>query len=304
MGVWSYLSQGLYVDLATHSLTDERHLPLRNWQSLQPDRATRLTDGRLQFHYAAQFATGGAISFLPPQPDDSHTNLEWVPEFQALFSRLIPGRKPFRLGARPADLALLVLPEPHSTIAECKLNRCTIDDALEWVRSQVALQGAAAERYSLRRHYEIPSHSVARGGAFDATDKSSFDELSRWFANGASVLSELAEIQGAGDVRCWPHHFDIGMLIQLSPDRSVGVGLEPGDDYYGEPYFYVNMTPQPTEASVSSSPLAGNGSWHTRDWIGAVLPGSRLGAPPTQEAQVRAFLNSAVAAARKLVAAG
>jgi len=295
---------GLYVDLARHSPTEEHRFAPGNWQPVQPDIATGLTDARLQFHHAAQFATAGGISFLPPEPDDSHTNLEWVPEFQALFSRLIPAKKPFRLGARPAELALLILPEPRSTIAECRLNRCTIDDAMEWVRSQLALQGADAERYSLERHYEIPSHPVATGGAFDAKEKFSFDELSRWFANGATVLSELARLQRAGDVRCWPHHFDIGMLIQLSPDRSIGVGLEPGDDYYGEPYFYVNMTPQPMAARIRSSPLAGDGTWHTRDWIGAVLPGSRLGTAPTQEAQVRAFLNSAVAAARKFLATG
>ena len=42
-------------------------------------------------------------------------------------------------------------------------------------------------------------------------------------------------------------------------DRSV----QPGDDFYDEPYFYVNMTPQPPASRVQSRPLRGNGKWHT-----------------------------------------
>jgi hypothetical protein len=271
------------------------------WQPVQPGLSSRLVDARLQFHYAAQFASAGGISFLPPQPDDSHTNLEWIPEFRALFSHVIPAKKPFRIGARPAELALLVVPEPLSTIAECKLNRCTIDDATVWLRSQIASQGAAAEQYSLKRHYEIPAHPIANGLAFDAADKGMFAELAKWFANGFTLLNDFSRhVPGSSEVRCWPHHFDIGMIISAAADRSIGVGLEPGDDYYAEPYFYVNMSPQPTAGDTVHHPLAGGGSWHTAEWIGAVLPGSRLNTAQTQEPQVRSFLISAIAAAREL----
>ena len=289
------------MELTAHLPADQPDAGNGKWQPIQPDLTSRLVDARLQFHYAAQFATAGGISFLPPQPDDSHTNLEWIPRFEALFSRVIPARKPFRIGARPAELALLVVPEPLSTIAECKLNRCTIADATDWLRSQIASQGAPADRYSLKRHYEIPPHAIANGEAFDTAEMEGFGELAKWFANGFTLLNDFARhVPGSSEVRCWPHHFDIGMITSASDGRSIGVGLEPGDDYYAEPYFYVNMSPQPTAADTMLQPLAGGGSWHTSGWIGAVLPGSRLTSGRAQESQVHAFLTSAVAAARKL----
>jgi hypothetical protein len=57
------------------------------------------------------------------------------------------------------------------------------------------------------------------------------------------------------------------------------------------------MSPSPKpEAAVAS--LGGGGTWHTQDWVGAVLPGSHLGAEPKE--QVHAFLDSAIVAARAI----
>jgi hypothetical protein len=175
----------------------------------------------------------------------------------------------------------------------------TITDAVDWIRSQVSALGADASRYTLKRHYEIPRHEVAIGDAFDASDKSRFEELSKWLANGSTLLNSLARsLDDASEVRCWPHHFDIASLIQSTPDRTIGIGLEPGDEYYDEPYFYVNAHPQPRAAQAQSRPLWGRGSWHTRGWVGAVLPGSKLGPASAQEQQVREFMDSAISACR------
>jgi hypothetical protein len=75
--------------------------------------------------------------------------------------------------------------------------------------------------------------------------------------------------------------------------------MEPGDGYYAEPYFYVNMYPAPPASRVTAR-LDGNGMWHTHEWIGAALPGSRLGTD-NQRAQIESFLGSAVRACTDLV---
>jgi hypothetical protein len=55
-----------------------------------------------------------------------------------------------------------------------------------------------------------------------------------------------AAIAEASEVRCWPHHFDLGSLIvvETSADgeltKSIGIGLSPGDEAHAEPYFYVS----------------------------------------------------------------
>jgi hypothetical protein len=273
----------------------------RTWQPIRPEESTHLSDSRLQLHHAAQFAAAAGISFLKHQPDDSHTNLEWVPALAGLFSRVIPARTAFRIGVRPTDLTLLIVTEGDQLISRYRLHGRTIVEAADWIRSKIASLGVDAARYTLQRHYEIPRHPVAMGDSFDASDKPSFEELSRWFANGASILSSLARsIHDTGEVRCWPQDFDIATLIKVAPEHTVGAGLEPGDRYYDEPYFYVNIRPQPSAAQARSRPLWGRGKWHTREWVGAFLPGSRLNGASSQERQVREFMDSAVSACRTL----
>ena len=107
-------------------------------------------------------------------------------------------------------------------------------------------------------------------------------------------------MHGTSEVRCWPQDFDIATLIKVVPERTIGAGLEPGDHYYDEPYFYVHMDPDPSPAQVRSRPLWGRGKWHTREWVGAVLQGSRLDGASAQERQVREFIDSAISACRAL----
>ena len=264
-----------------------------SWKALSPERASALTDARLQVHHAAQLVTAFGISYLTPTHDDSHTNLAWVAELGALASRSLNG---VRLTLRVRDLTFEVggrsLPARGRDVAA----------VADWIRGALSAQGVDASRYSLDRHYEIPSHPVADGAAFDASE-ADLEQLSRWFADGALLLERLrARDSRASEVRCWPHHFDIATLITVGDERTVGVGLEPGDESYDEPYLYVNMSPRPRARAVSAVPLAGEGSWHTEGWIGAVLPGSRLRPDAeAQEAQATAFIESAVAAALALL---
>jgi len=273
----------------------------RTWQPVRPEDSTHLADARLQLHHAAQFGSAAGISFLEHQADDSHANLEWVPALAGLFSRVIPTRTAFRIGVRPADLTLLIVTENDQSIARYRLHGRTIVEATAWIRARIAPLGVDAARYTLKRHYEIPGHPVAMGDSFDASDKPSFEQLSKWLANGASILvSIIRPMQDASEVRCWPHHFDIATRIQVGSRRAIGIGLEPGDEYYDEPYFYINMNPQPSAAQARLRPLWGHGIWHTREWVGAVLPGSKLERASAQERQVREFVDSAVSACRAL----
>jgi len=268
-----------------------------------PALARALSDARRQVHHAAQFAAAVGISYLPHEPDDSHTNLEWLPELAALASRVIPARAAFRLAVRPADLSLVLLDATGSAAASLPLDGHRIDEATAWIRTRVGERGADPVRYTLARHYEIPRHPVRDGAAFDTRDTASFDQLGRWLATGAAALESLrAATAGASHVRCWPHHFDIALLIDAGDGRTVGVGLEPGDAYYDEPYLYVNMYPQPPASALTPTLRAG-GTWHTHEWIGAALAGSHLPAGGAQRAAIDDFLASAVASARAIVGA-
>jgi hypothetical protein len=265
---------------------------------LNPKAGPTLSDARLQFHHAAQFATAAGISYLPKRADDSHTNLEWLAEDGMLASNSIPAPTPFRIVVRARDLLLRFLDPRGDSLAELPLDGRTIAEVERWIRARLPELGADAGRFTLARHYEIPRHAVDGGAAFDTSDVDAFEQLAAWFDTAAVSLEHVRQSvrdAEASDVRCWPHHFDIATLITVSAGQTVGVGLEPGDVYYDEPYFYVNMSPSP--ATAPKRALAAHGSWHTHEWIGAVLPVSRLTTSNTRD-EIGAFLRSAVTACR------
>jgi len=290
------------VELVPQTAQETRRPSPRIWQPVRPEEAARVTDSRLQLHHAAQFAAAAGISFLQPLPDESQANLEWVPALGGLFSRVIPARTAFRVGVKPVKLGLLIASADNRPLAEYHLHGRTITEAKDWIRSQIKLLGADGSRYTLSRNYEIPRHDVAIGESFDASEPARFEELAKWLGNGAAILGSLTRsAMPASEVRCWPRHFNIATRIEVAPRRTLGVGLEPGDQYYDEPYFYVEMKPQPAASRIQSRPLWGSGVWHTKEWVGAVLCGSRLGAASSQERQTREFLDSAIVASLALL---
>jgi hypothetical protein len=116
-----------------------------------------------------------------------------------------------------------------------------------------------------------------------------FEELAKWYGNAALCLEALSS-----PIRCWPHHFDIATQIG-SGDRSIGVGMSPGDGNYQQPYFYVSPFPYP---DVASLPALASGTWHTKEWVGAVLIGEEILPKTDQQKFVEHFLQGAISAVR------
>ena len=273
------------------------------WAAVNPTTAMQLSDARLQLHHAAQFAAAVGISYLTPRPDDSHTNLGWDPRLEALRCREVRALShAVRVAIRPRDLTLLILLD-GSIGQRIPLHGSTMSQVESSLRSALASCGLDSRRLTMRRHYDIPEHRVARGSSFDITRTADFAELAHWYGNAAALLSEFKRQLGSSDVRCWPHHFDIATLASVAPGQTCGMGMSPGDAQYGEPYFYVNAYPRPS-ADTQQAALAGDGFWNTERWFGAVLPASRLTKDITrQKAQVRAFMDSAIEACSEVFAA-
>jgi len=179
-------------------------------------------------------------------------------------------------------------------------------DASAWILGQLADCGLHTDAFALATHYTIPPHPVGDSAQFDDAATDAFEELAALYSDAAMVLDEVAATTAnTSPIRCWPHHFDIATLIEVAPargdapPRTISLGMEPGDGYYAEPYFYASMYPPPA-ADAPRPSLAGGGSWHTREWIGAVLPASDLVVDGQRE-QVEVFLHSAVQACSALV---
>jgi hypothetical protein len=278
------------------------------WSNVGDNDSRKLVEARTQLHWAVQPVMAFADCALEQLPDDSQANLGWSDDLEALVGRRRPDG--FSTGLRIPYMTLMVFDEGGATADSISLEGQTIDSAVSWLEEVVAARsGGPLERPIRIRDYEMPEHPVAKGAAFALDCPPAFAELARWFANGNLVLRELTSSdRGWAEVRCWPHHFDLGTIISLessgdaSIGRSIGVGLSPGDTSYPEPYFYVNpygLAAQPADGPA----LESGGRWHTDGWFGAVLTATAIGANPggSQESAVLAFLRGAVDAARRLM---
>ena len=275
------------------------------WREIGQIDPVKLADARLQLHWAAQPVMAFADCALEKLSDDSQANLGWRDDFEAIVGR--PRPDGLAAGLRIADLALLVFPPDGAIVDEISLGGLTLDQAVSWLATVVTkLTGKMPEKPISIRDYEMPAHPVATGAPFTVDHPGAFAELARWFANGNSALQGLvSRDDGWAEVRCWPHHFDLGTLISLesagnaSSGRSIGAGLSPGDHWYPEPYFYVNPYgfADPPE---NPPPLESGGHWHTEGWFGAVLTATSILAIPEDSRQLAAssFLRGAVAVER------
>lgn len=275
------------------------------WEMLGQVAHDTLSDDRLQLHHAVQLLSAFGQTYLEVRPDDSHRSMSWNPRTRS-----------FATDATPEGL-WLVLHVPNLTASlrgsgddpTIPLRGRLLDEAREWLEGAVADVLGSEPRTLGRPEYEIPEHSVGKQTPFAPTSEGLL-ELSRFYSDASLLLSELGEeTPGTSEIRVWPHHFDIGAVITLTPARggsdarTVGVGLSPGDETSDEPYFYVNAWPRPEADALPA--IDGPGQWNTDGWVGAVLPASDIIAAGRgaggQVGLARRFLTQRVAALREVL---
>jgi hypothetical protein len=280
-----------------------------DWWPLRGIDQRRLSAARLQAHHAVQWLARAARAYVPPQPDDGHTNLGWDDTFDGLTTHWMQGG--MHLGLKIADLTLVLYGgERTARIQSFSLNGRTDAQARQWLGERLGARGLDAHALDAPSPYEMPAHAVTQGAAYGVANLAdALVELAAWFANAEFSLVRVQRqmIQSkllASDVRCWPHHFDLATLASF-PARDaaatgyVGAGLSPGDEYYDEPYFYVSVYPQPDSAALP--PLPKLGHWHTHEFTAAVVPAHQIVAASNQKAAAEEFLKAAVDVAIKIL---
>ena len=200
----------------------------------------------LEAHWAAQ-VPAAASRRIPQQPDFSHTNL--LLEEGLLRGRRLPQGQQVAL-----DLDRFALRLGQQSF---ELEGRSLDEALAWLSD--LLGGDTLEALE----HDLPDRP--RDKPFRRTGGE--PQLQQWFALANRLLQQVSDQHDGGEVRLWPHHFDIATLIALDTEggehaRSVNVGLSPGDSAYGEPYWYVTPWPPPPGAGprVRTPDSAGPGA--------------------------------------------
>ena len=263
----------------------------RDWEKAGRVPPKELSGARQTLHWAAQLPAAVGVALVPPQPDDSHTALECLPERSWLLGGVTKpsGR---RAGLSLPDLRLVVAGEAGAAEENAlRLEGKTLRSGLDWL-------GTAFDTELTLPDYDMPSHPLADGAPFERERPETFDELALWFRNAARVLESL----DWGPVRSWPHHFDIAVLRSLGEDKSIGVGLSPGDGSYDEPYWYVSPWPYPSKER--ERPALEHGHWHEEGFFAAILTGSGISDAGDEKAQAErlaTFLDAAIRGAEQLV---
>jgi hypothetical protein len=264
---------------------------------------TALAAARTLAHRGVQWPARAAWANLEPAADDSHTSLSWDAEIAALLGQPLAGG--VRVGLRMGVYELV-----FTTKTRCDAFPLAGKSDAEvgaWLDGKLAGEGLKPAS-GVKLPYEMPPTLFARA----AEEVPHFAALALWFAAAAEALEDLRKKYrrfkpGPSPVRCWPHHFDIAILVALEKGpaesaRAIAVGVSPGDGYYAQPYLYVSAYPRPDTDNLP--PLPPGGRWHTKDFFGAVATGIDLLALPDPRAGFDKIVDAAFAESLKRLRVG
>jgi hypothetical protein len=268
------------------------------WRRLGGVSFAQLYEARMQAHYAAQWLARFARAYIPPLPDDVHTNLGWDNDFDRFTTH--PLTVGVQLGLRLPALTLVLL-RNEQVAQSFPLERRTDTEVRVWLGDQIQALDLSPAALDAAPPYRLSAHPLADGACYDATALvEPLSELAAWYANGFDALNIIrlrliADGLSAPAVRCWPHHFDLDCLTRIEngagKTSAMDAGFSPGDHYYKEPYFYISLHPRPDIPVLPH--LHGLGHWHVQDFLAAIAPASRIVASLHPQAETEAFLCSA-----------
>lgn len=221
-------------------------------------------------HQALQLPSLAARANLAALADDSQSNFGWRVEDRSFVSHFMGPEETIQAGLSLARRSLVLL-EKGEIISETGLGEDNLADRFDVALSTNGLATTQTatlpydlkEGVSLRRANDFATEFTVLANVFDIG-----------FTTLDAVSSELSAMSIAG-ARCWPHHYDIGMLVTLEegdPEsaRSVGMGMSPGDEAIGTPYFYCSPWPPPDSDRLNTLPQPSR--WHTDGFTSAVTP--------------------------------
>jgi hypothetical protein len=272
------------------------------WRPITGLDRRKLTEARLQAHYAAQWLARAARAYVPPQDNDGHTNLGWDDKEGVFATHPLPDGS--RLILRIADLTLVILNAGGKT-PFLTLNGHADADARAWLGGEIGTKGLDARKLDEPSPYEMPAHAITKGAKYSTGQiAAALRDLAVWYANAHGVLNDVRQHLAARGlkapaVRCWPHHFDLDSLVALGSERTVGLGFSPGDEYYDEPYFYVTIYPEPDATMLPKLHMIGH--WHTHEFVAAIASASKIVAVKNQQADTKSHLIATVDTAIKLL---
>ncbi len=143
----------------------------------------------------------------------------------------------------------IALTRGTETVGSLALGGKSLDDGFRWLAAQLS-ELSTKELRLQRRDYEMPDHPVSQGANFSDDLIAPLIEIGRYYGAANVCLKTLALTDSRTTaVAIWPHHFDMGGILILDPNRpfeeapQIGFGMSPGDAQISEPYYYHTVAP-------------------------------------------------------------
>ena len=243
-------------------------------------------------HHALQVLSAAATTHLEHDADFQYSNVGYDLEEDGFKGRLMGEGVQMGMGGSPPHWRLY---RDGAARGRLRVAGQTISTGVTW--SRVALQKAGLPDKDLELPtWDLPPGPLQAGTVFPSVPDDAYLRLQAWFANSTRVLQAVQLAHDGGEVRVWPHHFDVATLISLGDGKSIGVGMSPGSPGIDEPYLYVSPWPYPK----GDFPELTHGRWHTDGFTAALLSGDDL-PDEGQDAVVATFLQQAIAGCRSLL---
>ena len=168
------------------------------WQTLTIPFNKDWHEALRQQHYASLLIALAGRYLIPQQPDDSNTNMQYLPEQEMLAgNKLVNG---LRLGLHLTTLELNVLDSMDQPQQTLSLSGLTFNHASEAMKNMLEGNGVDTTVLMNQLHFEIPRHSLTDGARFAVTKPEYFRENIRGRHNSEHVLHEaVAGFDEAGD---------------------------------------------------------------------------------------------------------
>lgn len=274
----------------------------KGWQPIRDFDQARLRAARLQAHFAIQWLARMSFAYVPAQPADFHSTLGWDDALGGLMTFAMPDGS--TLGLQFGDLTLALMPASGARSLFALHGRRNAD-VRAWLGPHMTARGLDPAALDKPLPYKLPESEIGSTEPYAAAENAlGLREHILWFSNcNAALVSAIDKHVprqlNAPPVRCWPHHFDLDSLVTIKPGHTTGVGYEPGDHYYDEPYFYVSLNPQRDLATLPAPPAIAH--WHGHKFTAAIATASRIVHAPDQGAAVEEYLRFSIEMAFKVL---
>jgi len=231
-----------------------------------------------QMHVLCQVIGKANRTFVPEEPDESHTNLYFDPWGNKILGRWIQSGS----GTVLVSLDLNTFQfEVLNTSRKKILTVSSIGKTMEEIEIEfetlLPKTGLDPTGFKAPMPHAIPEYPFSKK-PMEAIEAQALDQWKhmRKLAN-QTCFDFLGYAQAESEVRIWPEHFDTGIYFEYAGKIGIGFGLAMEDSMAGEPYFYMAGYPKNGSLAFENLPESPTWKWELGEhWKGVILPVSVL----------------------------